>query len=190
MAFAGATDCRRAGSGQSNPLLIGAFAFDPAEASCLYVPGRYERGEQLPPTEPVTEAEQVEVNRVISVQSIPPASEFQASVSAALDAFAQGRLTKVVLSRKLTLTLHQPADPKQVMARLMAQNPHAFHFSLPLGQGRRLLGASPELLLRVSGGEVFTHPLAGSARRASRRKTKWWPGICWLLARISMNTSW
>ncbi len=72
------------------------------------------------------------------------------------------------MSRKLTLplTLHQPADPKQVMARLMAQNPHAFHFSLPLGQGRRLLGASLELL-RVSGGEMFTHPLAGSARRAS-----------------------
>ncbi|HDZ8833724.1 TPA: isochorismate synthase [Aeromonas dhakensis] len=157
-------------AGQSNPLLIGAFAFDPAEASCLYVPGRYMRGQKLAPTEPssVTAAEQaVEANRVISVQSTPPASEFQASVSAALDAFAQGRLSKVVLSRKLTLTLHQPADPKRVMTRLMAQNPHAFHFSLPLDQGRRLLGASPELLLRVSGGEVFTHPLAGSARRAS-----------------------
>ncbi|WP_421158706.1 amonabactin biosynthesis isochorismate synthase AmoC [Aeromonas dhakensis] len=157
-------------AGQSNPLLIGAFAFDPAEASCLYVPGRYKRGERPVPVQqaPTTAAEQaVEANRVISVQSTPPASEFQASVSAALDAFAQGRLSKVVLSRKLTLTLHQPADPKRVMTRLMAQNPHAFHFSLPLGQDRRLLGASPELLLRVSGGEVFTHPLAGSARRAS-----------------------
>lgn len=159
-------------AGQSNPLLIGAFAFDPAEASCLYVPGCYKRGDrpvpaaQVPATAAMAE-QAVEANRVISVQSTPPASEFQASVSAALDAFAQGRLAKVVLSRKLTLTLHQPADPKQVMARLMAQNPHAFHFSLPLGQGRRLLGASPELLLRVSGGEVFTHPLAGSARRAS-----------------------
>nr|WP_257621843.1 amonabactin biosynthesis isochorismate synthase AmoC [Aeromonas hydrophila] len=160
-------------AGQANPLLIGAFAFDPAEASCLYVPGRYERGArpvpaaQAPATAVMAE-QAVEANRVIAVQSTPPASEFQASVSAALDAFAQGKLAKVVLSRKLTLTLHQPADPKQVMARLMAQNPHAFHFSLPLGQeDRRLLGASPELLLRVSGGEVFTHPLAGSARRAS-----------------------
>ncbi len=157
-------------AGQSNPLLIGAFAFDPAEASCLYVPGRYERGERPVPAQqaPTTATEQaIEANRVISVQSTPPAGEFQASVSAALDAFSQGRLSKVVLSRKLTLTLHQPADPKRVMTRLMAQNPHAFHFSLPLGQDRRLLGASPELLLRVSGGEVFTHPLAGSARRAS-----------------------
>ncbi len=79
MAFAGATDCRCAGSGQSNPLLIGAFAFDPAEASCLYVPGRYERDEKLAPTEPTPaiEVEQiVEANRVISVQSTPPASEF------------------------------------------------------------------------------------------------------------------
>ncbi|MGS3181104.1 amonabactin biosynthesis isochorismate synthase AmoC [Aeromonas dhakensis] len=157
-------------AGQANPLLIGAFAFDPAEASCLYVPGSYKRGERPVPAQQATTtaAEQAaEANRVISVQSTPPASEFQASVSAALDAFAQGRLSKVVLSRKLTLTLHQPADPKRVMTRLMAQNPHAFHFSLPLGQDRRLLGASPELLLRVSGGEVFTHPLAGSARRAS-----------------------
>ncbi|WP_454009473.1 isochorismate synthase [Aeromonas sp. Marseille-Q7275] len=153
-------------AGQANPLLIGAFAFDPAEASCLYVPGRYERGDRPVPLAQAAE-QAAETNSVISVQSTPASGEFQASVSAALDAFAQGKLAKVVLSRKLTLTLHQPADPKRVLARLMAQNPHAFHFSLPLGQGRRLLGASPELLLRVSGGEVFTHPLAGSARRAS-----------------------
>lgn len=156
-------------AGQSNPLIIGAFAFDPAEASCLYVPGCYERGERRAHTEhsPLMKAPaelNVEANRVISVQSLPLASEFKASVGAALDAFAEGGLAKVVLSRKLTLTLHKPADPERVMARLMAQNPHAFHFSLPLGKGR-LIGASPELLLRVSEGEVFTHPLAGSARR-------------------------
>ncbi|WP_412705203.1 Isochorismate synthase EntC [Aeromonas rivipollensis] len=156
-----ALDAARA-AGQANPLLIGAFAFDPAEASCLYVPGRYERGNRIAPEEQTTET-----NSVIAVQSTPAAAEFKASVSSALDAFAQGKLAKVVLSRKLILTLHKPADPERVLARLMAQNPHAFHFSLPLGQGRRLLGASPELLLRVSGGEVFTHPLAGSARRAS-----------------------
>ncbi|MDU1141604.1 isochorismate synthase [Aeromonas rivipollensis] len=156
-----ALDAARA-AGQANPLLIGAFAFDPAEASCLYVPGRYERGDRIAPEEQTTET-----NSVIAVQSTPAAGEFKASVSAALDAFAEGKLAKVVLSRKLILTLHKPADPERVLARLMAQNPHAFHFSLPLGQGRRLLGASPELLLRVSGGEVFTHPLAGSARRAS-----------------------
>ncbi|WP_111913635.1 isochorismate synthase [Aeromonas media] len=156
-----ALDAARA-AGQANPLLIGAFAFDPAEASCLYVPGRYERGNRIAPEERATET-----NSVIAVQSTPASGEFKASVSAALDAFAQGKLAKVVLSRKLILTLHKPADPERVLARLMAQNPHAFHFSLPLGQGRRLLGASPELLLRVSGGEVFTHPLAGSARRAS-----------------------
>ncbi|KFN19036.1 isochorismate synthase [Aeromonas bestiarum] len=147
-------------AGQANPLLIGAFAFDPADASCLYVPGRYERGERAPTAERAAEA-----NQVISVQSTPAAAEFKTSVSSALDAFAQGHLAKVVLSRKLILTLHKPADPEQVLARLMSQNPHAFHFSLPLGQDRRLLGASPELLLRVSGGEVFTHPLAGSAKR-------------------------
>lgn len=147
-------------AGQANPLLIGAFAFDPAEASCLYVPGRYERGARSapPPTSAVA-------NQVISVSSTPAASEFQASVSSALDAFAQGTLAKVVLSRKLKLQLSKPADPELVLARLMAQNPNAFHFSLPLGQGRRLLGASPELLLRVNDGAVFTHPLAGSAKR-------------------------
>ncbi|WP_131730821.1 isochorismate synthase [Aeromonas salmonicida] len=159
-------------TGQANPLLIGAFAFDPAEASCLYVPGRYERGVRMA-SEPMTFAVKAALasapasNQVISVQSTPAAAEFKASVSSALDAFAQGRLSKVVLSRKLTLTLHKPADPEQVLARLMSQNPHAFHFSLPLGQDRRLLGASPELLLRVSGGEVFTHPLAGSAKRGN-----------------------
>ncbi|WP_256351814.1 isochorismate synthase MenF [Aeromonas sp. sia0103] len=147
-------------AGQANPLLIGAFAFDPAEASCLYVPGRYERGERSAP-----EAVPAMANQVISANSTPAVAEFKSSVSAALDAFAQGTLAKVVLSRKLKLQLSQAADPEQVLARLMTQNPNAFHFSLPLGQGRRLLGASPELLLRVSGGAVFTHPLAGSAKR-------------------------
>jgi isochorismate synthase len=147
-------------TGQANPLLIGAFAFDPAEASCLYVPSRYERGARTAP--PATSSA---TNQVISVNSTPAAAEFQASVSSALDAFAQGTLAKVVLSRKLKLQLSKPADPEQVLARLMTQNPNAFHFSLPLGQGRRLLGASPELLLRVSEGAVFTHPLAGSAKR-------------------------
>jgi isochorismate synthase len=147
-------------AGQANPLLIGAFAFDPGEASCLYVPGRVERSSRR-----VSAPSPQVSNQAISVRSIPAAAEFQASVSSALDAFAQGTLAKVVLSRKLTLQLSQPADPEQVLARLMAQNPNAFHFSLPLGQGRRLIGASPELLLRVSEGAVFTHPLAGSAKR-------------------------
>ncbi|MBV7413130.1 isochorismate synthase [Aeromonas sp. sif2433] len=152
-------------AGQVNPLLIGAFAFDPAEASCLYVPGRYERGERSAP-----ETMPAMANQVISVNSTPAAAEFKSSVSAALDAFAQGTLAKVVLSRKLKLQLSQAADPEQVLARLMTQNPNAFHFSLPLGQGRCLLGASPELLLRVSGGAVFTHPLAGSAKRGGEPK--------------------
>lgn len=147
-------------AGQANPLLVGAFAFDPAEASCLYVPSRYERGARVPP-----QASAPDTNRVISVSSTPAAAEFKASVSSALDAFAEGSLAKVVLSRKLKLHLSNAADPEQVLARLMTQNPNAFHFSLPLGQGRRLLGASPELLLRVSEGAVFTHPLAGSAKR-------------------------
>lgn len=147
-------------AGQANPLLVGAFAFDPAEASCLYVPGRYERGERLPP-----QASALDTNQVISVSSTPAAAEFKASVSSALDAFAKGSLAKVVLSRKLKLHLRKAADPERVLARLMTQNPNAFHFSLPLGQGRRLLGASPELLLRVNEGAVFTHPLAGSAKR-------------------------
>ncbi|MEW7867112.1 isochorismate synthase [Aeromonas diversa] len=149
-------------AGQENPLLMGAFAFDPAEASCLYVPGRTERGPRPQPraSEPLT-------NQAISVQSLPAAGEFKASVSAALDSFASGPLAKVVLSRKLALELRQPVEPARVLERLVSQNPHAFHFSLPLGGGRCLLGASPELLLRVRDGEIFTHPLAGSAKRGS-----------------------
>ncbi|MBC8674100.1 chorismate-binding protein [Aeromonas hydrophila] len=199
MAFARTTDCRCAGRGQrrrpGQPLLIGAFAFDPAEASCLYVPGCYERGDrpvppaQAPGTAAMTE-QALEANRVISVQSTPPASEFQASVSAALDAFAEGRLAKVVLSRKLTLTLHQPADPKQVMARLMAQNPHAFHFPCRSARPAACLAQAPSCCCG-SAGEVFTHPLAGSARRASEPAQDEMVARDLLASRrISMSTAW
>ena len=178
--------CRQ-GCRPEQPLLIGARST--RQASCLYVPATISRG-NCPDRAVIGDSGRAgpEANRSSRCRAPRRPANSRASVSAALDAFAQGRLRQVVLSRAIDPCISPPT--KQVMSRLMAQNPHAFHFSLPLGQGRLLARASPSCCCGWRG-EVFTHPLAGSARRASEpAQDEMVAGICWLLARISMNTSW
>ena len=98
------------------------------------------------------------------VTELPPQQPFMKMVSDAVDAMKAGELDKVVLSRLLEIETRQPVDRHALMARVIAQNPHGFHFHVPLEQGA-LLGASPELLLRQDGGRFYSNPLAGSARR-------------------------
>lgn len=98
------------------------------------------------------------------VTELPPQQPFMKMVSDAVNAMKAGELDKVVLSRLLEIETRQPVDRHALMARVIAQNPHGFHFHVPLEQGA-LLGASPELLLRRDGGRFYSNPLAGSARR-------------------------
>ncbi|MBS7586154.1 isochorismate synthase [Ancylobacter defluvii] len=79
-------------------------------------------------------------------------------------------LRKVVLSRALRLSGDRPIDPRALLSRL-AEDPAATAFSVPLpstdGATRLLVGATPELLVSRRGEAMFSHPLAGSARRSS-----------------------
>ena len=57
--------------------------------------------------------------------------------------------------------------PSQLFARLAKENPAPFGFLANLGQGEYLVGASPEMFVRVDGGRVETCPIAGTIARGT-----------------------
>lgn len=102
---------------------------------------------------------------MLAQRSIPDEAGFKAAVNQAIANFRSSSIRKAVLSRQLDIQLTQPVDVEQVLANLAAQNPKSYHFRVPMDNGAELIGVSPELLVRKTGDKVFTHPLAGSAKR-------------------------
>lgn len=101
----------------------------------------------------------------------PPPARFRAAVAKAIDRIAQGEFEKIVLSRSLKLSAATPFDEARLLAQ-MRRDALATVFSVPLppryaGERRRLIGATPELLIEKRGRGVVSHPLAGSAPRSA-----------------------
>jgi menaquinone-specific isochorismate synthase len=80
----------------------------------------------------------------------------------AVAAIESGELEKVVLARDLHLWSRTPFDTRQVLHALAARFPSCFTFLVD-----HLVGASPELLLRVDGALIASRVLAGTAPRGS-----------------------
>ncbi|TPG63163.1 isochorismate synthase [Ewingella americana] len=152
-------------AGIAHPILCGAIPFDAQQPSALFVPKDvkwFDRQAFLDNAQ-LAQGELPEITRKAEHPAQP---EFMQMVSSAVEATSRGALRKVVLSRLLEIETCQPVDNAALMARMIEQNPHGFHFHVPLKEGA-LLGASPELLLRKLGNHFHSNPLAGSARRSS-----------------------
>ncbi|VWB33085.1 isochorismate synthase [Burkholderia lata] len=101
-----------------------------------------------------------------ATREVPAADAYGDAVAHAVARIRAGELDKVVLARTLEVDGEQPVDVAPLVARLAARNPHGYTFSVDLGAGCTLLGASPELLVNRFGGVVRANPLAGSAPRS------------------------
>src|SRR5205085_6671081 len=88
--------------------------------------------------------------------------EFEAMVRQAQEYIRAGDIFQVVLSQRLSR--HVNAAPFTVYRALRAINPSPYMFYLDL-QDFYIVGASPELLVRVEDGEVTIHPIAGTRPR-------------------------
>ena len=88
--------------------------------------------------------------------------EFEAMVRQAQEYIRAGDIFQVVLSQRLNR--HVNAAPFTVYRALRAINPSPYMFFLDL-EDLFIIGASPELLVRVEDGEVTIHPIAGTRRR-------------------------
>jgi anthranilate synthase component I len=102
--------------------------------------------------------------RAAQVYSNRAPAEFEAMVARAQAYIRAGDIFQVVLSQRLSR--HVDAAPFTVYRALRAINPSPYMFFLDL-EDFHIIGASPELLVRVEDGEVTIHPIAGTRRRGS-----------------------
>ncbi|CAL9396933.1 anthranilate synthase component I [Streptomyces sp. enrichment culture] len=91
--------------------------------------------------------------------------QYQEGVRRSLDSFGRGELFEVVLSQ--TISRPVEARPSTVYRRLVAANPAPYQFFFNLGRGESLVGASPEMYVRVTGDRVETCPISGTAARGA-----------------------
>ena len=98
---------------------------------------------------------------------VPPGPEpgsFARVVEEARERFVNGDLFEVVPSH----AFHAPcASPASFYQRLRRRNPAPYEFFFNLGEGECLVGASPEMYVRVTGDRVETCPISGTIRRGT-----------------------
>ena len=107
--------------------------------------------------------------RADSAESILPSFEsngtredFEKAVVKVKDLVSEGEAIQVVLSQRLSRPT--TAAPFDIYRALRTINPSPYMFYLDCGEFQ-LVGASPEILVRVEDGKVMTRPLAGTRRR-------------------------
>jgi anthranilate synthase component I len=95
-------------------------------------------------------------------QSNFPPGAYEAAVEKCKEYIKAGDIFQVVLSQRLTT--QSKALPFDIYRTLRVVNPSPFMFYLPMG-GLTLVGASPEIMVRVEEDRVTIRPLAGTRRR-------------------------
>jgi anthranilate synthase len=91
--------------------------------------------------------------------------DYAALVRVARQAFKRGDLFEVVPSQ--TFFAGSPRPPSEVFRRLREWNPSPYGFLINLGEAEYLVGASPEMYVRVEGHRVETCPISGTIARGS-----------------------
>ena len=151
----------------TGPVLFTSFSFDPDEESVLVIPkivvGMRNGsswitwiGDQTQPA--LQEEKQVlaDVEFNWGDGSLSPA-EWQLRVAKAIEEIEKTDLEKVVLARDLIVNSHRPIDARKILRNLGSEYPSTWIFAVD-----GLVGATPELLLRLSRGMVTSRVLAGT----------------------------
>ncbi|AHG18887.1 isochorismate synthase [Chania multitudinisentens RB-25] len=152
-------------AGVPHPVLCGAIPFDTRQPSALFIPEQtqwFERGSFMASVEPTADM----LPEITRQTELPQQAQFMQMVADAVAITGNKQLEKVVLARLLEIETSKRIDRHALMMQIITQNPHGFHFHVPLEEGA-LVGASPELLLRKYGHQFHSNPLAGSIQRES-----------------------
>ena len=116
---------------------------------------------------------EVELERSLSEPAVTPATSlqvrsntsqaaFEQAVLLAKDRITAGDVYQVVLSQRFETSV--TADPFTVYRALRHVNPSPYMYFIRMGP-LSIVGASPEMLVRVEGRRVVTHPIAGTRPR-------------------------
>ena len=127
-----------------------SFTFDEAEpGSVIVIPDHTTLIDRVEPSGPPPEGVEIVDDGI---------ADWRRGFATAMEAIDTENLAKVVLARQVVMSLPAALDPASILARLAADNPDCYLFSID-----GLLGASPELLVRLRNGRVSTLALAGTA---------------------------
>lgn len=89
--------------------------------------------------------------------------EYARLVEKAKESFRRGDLFEVVPGQMFYERCE--TQPSEISRRLKAINPSPYSFFINLGEGEYLIGASPEMFVRVNGRRVETCPISGTIKR-------------------------
>ena len=98
----------------------------------------------------------------VEVRSNYTQAKFEDQVRAAKEHISAGDIYQVVLSQRFDADV--AADPFTVYRALRHVNPSPYMYFIRMG-GISIVGSSPEMLVRVEGSRVETHPIAGTRPR-------------------------
>ncbi|HUW77653.1 MAG TPA: isochorismate synthase [Candidatus Nanopelagicaceae bacterium] len=158
---------RESGTG---PIAFGSFSFSESDTSVLIIPeviiGR--RGDKSWITtigSPIMQTDApylTERNYTLTWgEGARSAVSWQGAVANAVRRIQSGALDKVVLARDVQAIASKPIDVRRLMAKLAENYPKTWIFAVD-----NLVGATPELLVRLTKGLVTSRVLAGTIRRS------------------------
>ena len=146
-----------------------AFSGNSSAESVLVVPkvvlGKRDGRRWITIVDDATVPESQEALRPAPVDLHPGAQSrdgFEASVARAVREIEAGRVQKVVLARDLVGWVEPNFDLRPTLSKLAAKYPSCWVYNVD-----GMFGASPELLVRVSHGQVSARVLAGTATRGT-----------------------
>ncbi len=117
---------------------------------------------ELPRTTPsVTQPNAASANSSIVSDHAP--EEYMAKVETVREGMRQGEFYEVVLRQ--TFSAPFTDSPSELFRRIQKTSPSPYEFLIQMGD-EQLVGASPEMFVRVEGQGVETCPIAGTARRS------------------------
>lgn len=99
----------------------------------------------------------------VDIRSNMDDDAYAAMVTRAKEHIRKGDVFEVVLSRIFSAPCTQP--PSQLFRNIRRINPSPYEFLMQMG-GEQLVGASPEMFVRVEGRRVESCPISGTARRS------------------------
>ena len=100
----------------------------------------------------------------LDVRSNQTREVFEAGVRTIKERIAAGDIYQAVLSQRFETDVR--ADPFTVYRALRHVNPSPYMYFMRMG-GLAIVGSSPEMLVRVEGRRVETHPIAGTRPRGT-----------------------
>ncbi|WJZ02462.1 isochorismate synthase [Corynebacterium freiburgense] len=154
----------------THSMIVGALPFDLTDPCALHVPAGIIRTKG--PLEPPAHYRLQQPIEAEIISDIPPRNEHLERVRAAVETIRRTPLEKVVLARTMNVSFQDQVDPLLIAARLIDYSPDRNGFIVdlsPAGEGfdgKKLVGSSPEMLVRRIGDQITTYPLAGSAPRS------------------------